>query len=193
MLLKFSSVCVNLKTVKKIVLIAGVVIAVIAFFAASAAQAQHTSQPTSQPMKTGIQYQDAYPVYIAKDIVSARDFYTKNLGFEVAFESGFFILLTTAGEPSYRIGFLSEAHPSSPPSAPALKADAGVFLTLQVKDAKAVSDQLVKAGVNITYALTDEPWGQRRFGLTDPNGMYVDVVEQIEPQEGFWEKYKAKQ
>ena len=51
---------------------------------------------------------------------------------------------------------------------------------------------IVKAGVKITYPLTDEAWGQRRFGLTDPNGMYIDVVEQIDPQEGFWEKHKAK-
>lgn len=188
MLLKSSSVCVNLKTVRKIVLIAGVLIAVIAFFVANAAQAQNTNQP----MKTKINYQDAYPVYISKDMVKSRDFYTKWLGFEVAFESSFFILLTTTGEFSYRIGFLSEEHPSSPPSAPALKPDAGVFLTLQVEDAKAVFDQLVKAGVKVTYTLTDEPWGQRRFGLTDPNGMYVDIVEQIEPQEGFWERYKAK-
>ena len=81
-------------------------------------------------MKSEIEYQDVYPVFITKDIVRSRDFYIKNLGFEVAFESSFFILLTTAAEPSYRIGFLSEEHPSSPPSAPALKAGAGVFITL---------------------------------------------------------------
>jgi catechol 2,3-dioxygenase-like lactoylglutathione lyase family enzyme len=173
---------------KKLTLIAGVLIAVIAFLVANPVQ----GQSADQSMKTEIKYQDAYPVYISKDIVKSRDFYTKNLGFELAFESSFFILLTTAGEPSYRIGFLSEAHPSSPPSTPALKASAGVFLTLQVRDAKAMYDQLLKARVKITYTLTVEPWGQRRFGLTDPNGMYVDIVEQIEPQEGFWEKYKAK-
>jgi catechol 2,3-dioxygenase-like lactoylglutathione lyase family enzyme len=174
--------------VKKIVLIAGVLIAVLAFFAANSAQAQNPDHP----MKPEIKYQDAYPVFITKDIIKSRDFYTKNLGFEIAFESSFFILLTTPAEPSYRIGFLSEEHPSSPPSAPALKANAGVFLTVQVADAKSTFENLVKAGLEITYNLTDEPWGQRRFGLTDPNGMYVDVVEQIEPQEGFWEKYKAK-
>ena len=46
--------------------------------------------------------------------------------------------------------------------------------------------------VDIHYPLTDEPWGQRRFGLVDPNGMYVDVVEQTEPQPGFWERYPAE-
>lgn len=46
-----------------------------------------------------------------------------------------------------------------------------------------------KAGVSITYPLMDEPWGQRRFGLFDPAGMWVDVVEQIEPAPGFWDRY----
>jgi catechol 2,3-dioxygenase-like lactoylglutathione lyase family enzyme len=188
MLRKFSSVFVNPKSMKKIVLLAGVLTAAIAFLVTHSAQAQNAIQP----MKTEIMYQDTYPVYISKDIVKSRDFYTKTLGFEVAFESSFFILLTTKGTPSYRIGFLSEQHPSSPPSAPALKPGAGVFLTLQVEDAKSVFDHLVQAGVKITYTLTDEPWGQRRFGVTDPNGMYVDIVEQTEPQPGFWEKYKAK-
>lgn len=188
MLRRFNSVCFNLNTVKKIVLIAGVIIATVAFFVANPVQAQNTNQP----MKSEITYQDSYSVFITKDIIKSRDFYTKSLGFEVAFESSFFILLTTSAEPSFRVGFLSEEHPSSPPTAPALKADAGVFLTLQVKDAKATFDNLVQTGVKITYTLTDEPWGQRRFGLTDPNGMYVDVVEQIEPQDGFWGKYKAK-
>lgn len=187
MLLKSNSVCFNLSMIKKIILLAGVLTAAIAFFVTNPVQAQNNN-----PMKEKITYQDSYPVFIAKDIVKARDFYTSWLGFEVAFESDFFILLTTSAEPSYRLGFLDEIHPSAPPTAPALKADAGVFLTLQVSDAKLTYDKLVKAGLSITYPLTDEPWGQRRFGVTDPNGMYVDVVEQIEPKPGFWEKHKAK-
>ena len=31
--------------------------------------------------------------------------------------------------------------------------------------------------------------GQRRFGLRDPSGLWVDVVEQIEPQQGYWGRY----
>lgn len=174
---------------KRIILLTGILTAAVACLVTGRAHAQNTTQP----MKPEITYLDAYPVFITKDLIGSRDFYTNNLGFEVAFESGFFILLTTSAEPSYRIGFLGEEHPSAPPSAPALQAGAGVFLTLQVQDAKATFEKLVKAGVKITYTLTDEPWGQRRFGVTDPNGMYVDVVEQTEPQEGFWEKHPPKE
>jgi uncharacterized glyoxalase superfamily protein PhnB len=35
---------------------------------------------------------------------------------------------------------------------------------------------------------TDEAWGQRRFMTRDPAGVLIDVVEQIEPAQGFWDK-----
>ena len=38
-------------------------------------------------------------------------------------------------------------------------------------------------------SLRDEPFGQRRFGLFDPAGTWVDVVEQIDPEAGWWDKY----
>jgi hypothetical protein len=44
-------------------------------------------------------------------------------------------------------------------------------------------------GLPISYALKTEPFGQKRFGFSDPSGLWVDVVEQTEPQTGYWEKY----
>jgi hypothetical protein len=38
-------------------------------------------------------------------------------------------------------------------------------------------------------SLRDEPFGQRRFGLFDPAGVWIDVVEQIEPAAGWWDQY----
>ena len=65
----------------------------------------------------------------------------------------------------------------------------GMFLTLQVADAAAEFERLSSAGLPIAYPLRDEPWGQRRFGLLDPAGTWVDVVQHIEPQPGFWDPY----
>lgn len=39
------------------------------------------------------------------------------------------------------------------------------------------------------YDLREEPWGQRRFALRDPSGTWIDVVQQIEPEPGFWDPY----
>ena len=65
------------------------------------------------------------------------------------------------------------------------------FLTLEVEDAAKEYKRLSAAKLEIYYPLKDEKWGQKRFGLIDPNGMYIDIVEQIEPEEGYWDKYMS--
>lgn len=138
-------------------------------------------------------YQDIYSVFVTKNLTSTKDFFIKWLNFEVYFESTFFILLTaTSGEKIFSLGLIDEVHPSSPPSMPALDKNSGVFLTLQVEDVAAEYNRLKSAGLDIYYHLKDEAWGQRRFGIVDPNGLYIDIVEQINPEEGFWEKYLPK-
>ena len=77
---------------------------------------------------------------------------------------------------------------TSPPSPEPYSGD-GSFLTLQVADARTEHERLVAGGVELALELTDEPWGQRRFGVLDPAGMWVDVVEQIEPAPGWWDPY----
>jgi predicted enzyme related to lactoylglutathione lyase len=174
---------------RRIVLLFGIVTAIIALFTAYESHAQTSSTKPSASMK----YQDVYPVFVTKDLSACKEFYGKWFNMQPVFESSFFILLVSADESGRSLGFLSEVHPSSPPDNPAMNSQAGVFLTLQVEDAKADFERLKKAGLKIRYDLKDEPWGQRRFGVIDPNGMYIDVVQQIEPEKGFWEKYPAKQ
>ncbi len=136
-------------------------------------------------------YQDLYPVFVTKDLQATKKFYTEWLNFETYFEASFFILLVASGPKQFSLGFIDEVHPSTPPTMPAMDAKSGVFLTLQVEDAQAEYERLKNAGLEIYYHLKDEAWGQRRFGIIDPNGMYIDLVEQINPEEGFWEKYPA--
>ena len=138
-------------------------------------------------------YQDVYPVLVTKNLKACKEFYTKWFDLNVSFESSFFILLVSKGERSFSVGFIDEEHPSSPPTSSAMKKDEGVFLTFQVVDARIEYERLKKVGLKMNYELKDEPWGQRRFGVIDPNGMYLDIVEQIEPQKGFWEKYPVKE
>lgn len=173
---------------KRIILLLGIVTALIAFVATIETHAQEMK---NNKTKNTMVYQDVYPVFVTKDLTITKQFYEKWFNLKPVFESGFFMLLASEDN-SRSIGFLSEEHPSSPPSMPAMNTQAGVFLTLQVEDARADFDRLKKAGLEISYELRDEPWGQRRFGVVDPNGMYIDVVQQIEPEKGFWEKYPAK-
>ena len=135
-----------------------------------------------------MQLEDAYPIIVTDKLAECRGFYIRRLGFQPAFEASWFVYLASAGDRPHGIAFMAADHPSQPPG-PETFTGKGMFLTLQVADAAAEFERLSSAGVPIAYPLRDEPWGQRRFGLLDPAGTWVDVVQHIEPQPGFWDPY----
>jgi uncharacterized glyoxalase superfamily protein PhnB len=135
-----------------------------------------------------MQVESAYPVIVTDGIGACRDFYVSHFGFEVVFESSWFVYLAAAGNPALGIAFMSSDHPSQPPGPEKFNGQ-GMFFTLQVADAAAEFEKVRASGARIAYQLRDEPWGQRRFGLIDPSGTWVDVVQQIEPAAGFWDPY----
>jgi uncharacterized glyoxalase superfamily protein PhnB len=135
-----------------------------------------------------MQLQAAYPIVVTDSLGECREFYVGQLGFQVICQATWFVYMVSAADNAHGIAFMSPDHPSQPPG-PEVFSGKGMFLTLQVEDAAMEFERINKAGVPIAYPLRDEPWGQRRFGLTDPAGMWVDVVQQIEPEPGFWDEY----
>jgi catechol 2,3-dioxygenase-like lactoylglutathione lyase family enzyme len=130
---------------------------------------------------------DRYPIIITPKMRACVEFYMRHLGFAVVFESSWFTLLSAAGETA-SLAFMTPDHPSAPPG-PDVFGGKGMCFELQVEDAKAAHAAFKARGLPIAYPLTDEPFGQRRFGFFDPSGLWVDVVEQIEPAAGFWDRY----
>jgi len=147
--------------------------------------AQQRENSNKLSMKT---IDHVYTVFVTKKLDQTVRFYEQHFGFTILFESKFFVLLQTPGEQKFNIAFMDEEHPTAPPCPKAFNGN-GSFLTLEVADAKAIYEDLKKRGLSIAYALKDEPWGQRRFAVVDPNNLWVDVVQQTQPEEGFWDKY----
>jgi hypothetical protein len=106
---------------------------------------------------------------------------------EVAFEASWFVLLS-AGAGKASLAFMHPAHPSAPPGPEPFNGK-GMCLEFQVPDARMEHERFVRGNAPIALSLRDEPFGQRRFGLFDPAGVWIDVVEQIEPAPGWWDKY----
>jgi len=104
------------------------------------------------------------------------------------FEATWFVYLKPSDESPHGIAFMSPDHPSQPPGPDAFDGH-GILLTLQVSDAATDFGRLRESGLVVDHPLREEPWGQRRFGLRDPAGVWVDVVEQIEPEPGYWDPY----
>lgn len=131
--------------------------------------------------------QSFYPIVVTERLAECRDFYRRWFGLEPVFESTWFVLLG-AGVGAATIAFMRPDHPSAPPG-PEPFSGKGMCLEFQVEDVRIEHRRFSEQGAPIELPLRDEPFGQRRFGLFDPAGVWIDVVEQIEPAPGWWDRY----
>lgn len=132
--------------------------------------------------------QDFYPIVVTTRMADCRDFYVRWFGLQVVFEASWFVLLSDTEGGKASLAFMHPDHPSAPPG-PEPFSGKGMCLEFQVADARSEFERFVAGGAAVELTLRDEPFGQRRFGLFDPAGVWLDVVEQIEPAAGWWDRY----
>lgn len=135
-----------------------------------------------------MQLQDFYPIIVTEHLGACRDFYHRWFGLEVVFEATWFALLGTSEGRGASLAFMHPAHPSAPPG-PETFNGKGMCLEFQVAHAATEYARFQDGGAPIELPMRDEPFGQRRFGLFDPAGVWIDVVEQIEAAPGWWDRY----
>jgi len=121
-----------------------------------------------------MRFKDRYPIIVTPRMGECRDFWVAHLGAEVAFENHWFCYLVGDG---LSIAFMPPEHPSAPPGPEPYSA--GISMELEVEDAEAALAELRATGREPDYPLTDEPFGQRRFSLRDPSGLWVNIVQQV--------------
>lgn len=131
---------------------------------------------------------DLYSIVVTEKRAECRDFYARWFGFQVVFEASRFVYLAATGDQSFGLAVMAPDHPSQPPGHDVFNGK-GLLLTLQVTDATAEFNRLKAAGLAIAYGLHDEPWGQRRFAVSDPAGTWIDIIQPIDPAPGFWDRY----
>jgi catechol 2,3-dioxygenase-like lactoylglutathione lyase family enzyme len=132
-------------------------------------------------------FSDRYPLIVTRHKDACRDFWLDKLGFEAGFDSSWFCWLQ-APDGSASIAFMTPDHPSAPPG-PQEFSGQGVCFELQVDDVDAAYAQACERALPVSYPLTNETFGQRRFGFSDPSGLWVDVVQQTEPAIGYWDRF----
>jgi catechol 2,3-dioxygenase-like lactoylglutathione lyase family enzyme len=97
----------------------------------------------------------------------AQAFYGDLLGLEIVMDHGW--IVTFAGDEAAtrpQLSFASEGGSGAPVP----------DLSIEVDDVDAVHARAQAAGLEIAYAITDEPWGVRRFFLRDPFGRLVNIL-----------------
>ncbi len=57
---------------------------------------------------------------------------------------------------------------------------AGVEVAVEVADVEAWHERLVERGIPIARGLVDNPWGDRSFGIDDPSGVRIWILEETD-------------
>lgn len=112
---------------------------------------------------------------ITNKLAETKQFYTSVLGFDISFENDFYLLMHTPGHAA-EISFLLPHHGSQQPLFHKPFEGQGIYLTIEVEDVDALYQSIRDRGVPIKIEIRDEPWGDRHFAITDPNGVAIDVV-----------------
>jgi len=102
----------------------------------------------------------------SKHLDASRQFYVDVLGLEVAMDMGFIVTLVSPSNPTAQVSLMRDD-------------DSSTILpqmSMEVADVDDVYSRAVSHGLNIVYPLTNEPWGVRRFFVTDPNGIVINVM-----------------
>ena len=102
----------------------------------------------------------------SKHLDASRQFYVDILGLQVAMDMGFIVTLVSPSNPTAQVSLMRDD-------------DASTILpqmSIEVADVDDVHSRAVSHGLYIVYPLTNEPWGVRRFFVTDPNGTVINVM-----------------
>ena len=118
---------------------------------------------------------------ITEKLAESKAFYTQVLQFGVTFENNFYLLLHTPNQEA-EISFLLPNHPSQQPLFQKPFTQQGVYLTIEVENVDDYYYKLKEQGIPIAIDLREEPWGDRHFAITDPNGIGIDIVTYSAPE-----------
>lgn len=128
-----------------------------------------------------------YPVLMSRDVPVAARFYREVIGFEVVYDSDWYVSLRLG---QFELAILAHDHPTVPEAYRALPR--GVILNLEVTDVDAVHARLTQhPELTVVLPLRDEDFGQRHFIVTAPDDVLLDVIAPITPTAEYAEAYVA--
>ena len=113
------------------------------------------------------------------DVQKSAQWAKEHLGFDEAMSAEGFCSLTHP-DAGFNLIYLRTGLPTFKPASAAGQAD-GMLVVFTVEDIDADYTSLREAGVEIVTPIETEPWGERYFQMTDPNGVIYQLVQWVEP------------
>jgi uncharacterized glyoxalase superfamily protein PhnB len=117
-------------------------------------------------------------------VETTRDFYVNHLGAKVTFDCGWYINLEFSN-PNATLQFMSPQQPHHK-----LSKNEGLIYNFKVVNVDKEYNRIINEGLDIIIPLQNHPWGDRGFGIQDPNGITLYLYEDTEPDIEFKQYYK---
>ena len=109
------------------------------------------------------------PNIYSSDLEASKRFYSTFLGMTLAMDMGWILTFVSPANNTAQISVFE-----NPDKEQAVNS-AG-FISIEVADVDTIHAQAKEQGIEITYPLTDENWGVRRFFVKDPNGVTINLL-----------------
>jgi len=114
------------------------------------------------------------------DLQKSKEFYVKLLGFQVKYDSDWYVQLCSPEDSEIEYGIIQRDHELVPKEYQ--NTPNGMYVTFVVEDVDVVYGVAIDMGILIIQEPRNEFYGQRRFLVKDPNGCLVDVCSPWEPE-----------
>lgn len=130
-----------------------------------------------------------YPVIQTADVTGTAAFYCRHFRFRALFENDWYVHLQQTADPGVNLAVLHHDHETIPPENRG--PTRGLILNFEVADVDAEAARLIAAGVPVAKPLQDEAFGQRHVILRDPNGLLIDLITPIPPDDSYAPAYDS--
>ena len=105
----------------------------------------------------------------ADPVPDVRKFYSDLFGLDTVMDLGWIVTLVSHHTTVPQLSILSEGGSGAPVP----------DLSIEVDDVDEVHRRAQQTGCKVVYDLTDEPWGVRRFFISDPTGKLLNVLSHL--------------
>jgi len=128
-----------------------------------------------------------YPVVMSQKLEESKEFYLSNFGFSLTFEAEWYVSLINE-DTGNELAILDCSHETIPEAY--RKTVQGLILNIEVENVDDIYQKLIiEKNSPLHLDIRDEKFGQRHFITSDPNGVLIDIITVIPPDETFKEQY----
>ena len=107
------------------------------------------------------------------DLSASKDFYVELLGFNVKYDSDWYVQLCSSENSEIEYGIIKRNHELMPSEYQ--KLPNGMYVTFVVPDVDVIYKKALEMHISIIQEPRNEFYGQRRFLTKDPNGCLIDI------------------